>query len=157
LQRQIQADANARGLGAKILFVGLQDIHPPVAVASDFEKVVGAEQQMIAETNNAVADAIRTNTMAGATAFAATNAAEASRIKLETLAWARAALFTNQIPAFEAAPSVYEQRAWFQMFADATKNARKYILLTTNNYDVFQFDLEDKIGPDLLNVNVPNE
>ncbi len=43
------------------------------------------------------------------------------------------------------------------MFADATKNARKYILLTTNNYDVFQFDLEDKIREDLLNVNVPNE
>jgi len=157
LQRQIQADANARGLGVKILFVGLEDIHPPVAVASDFENVVGAQQQMIAETNNAVADAIRTNTMAGATAFAATNAAEANRIQLETLAWARAALFTNQIPAFEAAPSVYEQRAYFQMFADATKNARKYILLTTNNYDVFQFDLEDKIAPDLLNVNVPNE
>jgi regulator of protease activity HflC (stomatin/prohibitin superfamily) len=157
LERQIQADANERGLGAKILFVGLQDIHPPVAVASDFENVVGAQQQMIAETNNAVADAIRTNTMAGATAFAATNAAEADRIQLETLAWARAALFTNQIPAFEAAPSVYEQRAWFQMFADATKNARKYILLTTNNYDVFQFDLEDKIGPDLLNLTVPNE
>ena len=157
LQRQIQADANARGLGVKILFVGLQDIHPPVAVASDFENVIGAQQQMIAETNNAVADAIRTNTMAGATAFSATNVAEADRIRLETLAWARAALFTNQIPAFEAAPSVYEQRAYFQMFTDATKNARKYILLTTNNYDVFQFDLEDKIGPDLLNVNVPNE
>ena len=68
-----------------------------------------------------------------------------------------AALFTNQIPAFEAAPSVYEQRAYFQTFADATENARKYILLVTNTQDVVIFDLEDKIREDLLDLNVPNE
>ena len=76
---------------------------------------------------------------------------------MQTLAWARAALFTNQIPAFEAAPSVYEQRAYFQMFADATANTRKYILLVTNTDNVLIFDLEDKIREDLLNLNVPNE
>ena len=157
LQRQIQADANASGLGAKILFVGLQDIHPPVAVAGDFEKVVGAQQQMIAETNNAVADAIQTNTMSSAVAFTTTNLAEAYRIKLATLAWAQAALFTNQIPAFEAAPSVYEERAYFQTFVDATKNARKYVLLVTNTDNVLIFDLEDKISPELENLTVPSE
>jgi regulator of protease activity HflC (stomatin/prohibitin superfamily) len=157
LQRQIQSDASAHRLGVKILFVGLQDIHPPVAVAGDYEKVVGAIQQMIAKTNTAVADAISTNTLAGAVAFTATNVAEAARIQLETSAFARAALFTNQIPAFEAAPSVYEQRAYFQAFADATKNARKYVLLVTNTDNVLIFDLEDKIREDLLNVNVPSE
>ncbi len=43
------------------------------------------------------------------------------------------------------------------MFADATRNARKYVLLVTNTQDVVIFDLEDKIRADLLNVNVPNE
>jgi regulator of protease activity HflC (stomatin/prohibitin superfamily) len=156
LQNQIQSDVNARHLGAKILFVGLQDIHPPVTVAADYENVVGAIQQMIAKTNMAVADAISTNTLAGAIAFTTTNVAEAARIQLATSAWARAALFTNQIPAFEAAPSVYEQRAYFQVFADATKNARKYVLLVTNTDNVLIFDLEDKIREDLLNMNVPN-
>jgi membrane protease subunit HflK len=156
LQNQIQSDADAHRLGAKILFVGLQDIHPPVAVAADYENVVGAIQQMIAKTNTAVADAISTNTLAGAVAFTTTNVAEAARIQLETSAWARAALFTNQIPAFEAAPSVYEQRAYFQTFADATANARKYVLLVTNTDNVLIFDLEDKIREDLLNLNVPN-
>src|SRR5581483_11940775 len=47
LQTQIQSAADARNLGVKILFVGLQDIHPPVAVAENYEKVVGAQQQMI--------------------------------------------------------------------------------------------------------------
>lgn len=155
LQDQIQSNANAHRLGAKILFVGLQDIHPPVAVAASYENVVGAIQQMIAKTNTAVADAISTNTMAGAIAFTTTNVAEANRIQLQTLAWANAALFTNQIPAFEAAPSVYKQRAYFQMFADATANARKYVLLVTNTDNVLIFDLEDKIRTDLLNLNVP--
>ena len=89
-------------------------------------------------------------------AFTATNVAEACAFKSKLSALARAALFTNQIPAFEAAPSVYRQRAYFQTFAAATANARKYILLVTNTQDVLIFDLEDKIRTDLLNVNVPN-
>jgi hypothetical protein len=133
----------------------LQDIHPPTTVAADYENYVGSFQKMIATTNVATAEAIRTNTLAGALAFSATNVAEATRIRLETAAFARAALFTNQIPAFAAAPSVYKQRAYFQAFADATKNSRKYILLVTNTQDVLIFDLEDKIS-DLLNgINPP--
>ena len=154
LRDQIQAAADARKLGVKILFVGLQDIHPPVKVAADYEKVVGAAQQMIAATNNAVADAIRTNALAGALAFTTTNIAEAVRQRLEVSALARAALFTNQIPAFAAAPSVYRQRAYFQTFANATASARKYILLVTNTDDVVIFNLEDSIRQDLLNLNV---
>ena len=154
LREKIQAAVDLRKLGAKILFVGLQDIHPPVKVAADYEKVVGAQQQMIAATNNAVADAIRTNALADAMAFTTTNIADATRQQLEVQALARAALFTNQIPAYAAAPSVYRQRAYFQKFAAATDNARKYVLLVTNTQDVVIFDLQDKIREDLLNLNV---
>ena len=80
----------------------------------------------------------------------------ATRLQVETSALARAALFTNQIPAFEAAPSVYKQRAYFQTFAEATKNARKYVLFVTNTQNVLIFNLEDKIGADMLNLQVPN-
>jgi regulator of protease activity HflC (stomatin/prohibitin superfamily) len=154
LRDQIQTAADARQLGVKILFVGLQDIHPPVKVAGDYEKVVGAEQSKLAAVLNARANAIQTNAVAGALAFTTTNVAEATRQRLEVSALAKAALFTNQIPAFAAAPSVYRQRAYFQTFASATGNARKYILLVTNTQDVVIFDLEDKIREDLLNLNV---
>ena len=157
LQQQIQAEANEYKLGAKILFVGLQDVHPPTTVAGDYEKVVGAYQTYFAKILNAKADAIRTNALAGALAFTTTNVADATREQLEVSAFARAALFTNQIPAFEAAPSVYKQRAYFKAFADATASSRKYILLVTNTQDVIIFDLEDKIRNDLLDLNVPNE
>jgi regulator of protease activity HflC (stomatin/prohibitin superfamily) len=157
LRDRIQAGADARALGVKVIFVGLQDIHPPTKVAGDYEKVVAAEQTREAAILNAQAQAIRTNALAGASAFATTNVAAATRQRLEVEAFARAALFTNQIPAFEAAPSVYRQRAYFQTFASATANARKYVLLVTNTQDIVIFDLEDKISEDMLNINVDNK
>ena len=157
LRERIQAAADARHLGVKILFVGVQDIHPPTKVAADYEKVVGAEQTKLAMILGARADAIRTNSLASALAFTTTNIAAATRQQLEVSAYARAALFTNQIPAFKAAPSVYQQRAYFQTFAAATANARKYILLVTNTSDVVIFNLEDKIREDLLNLNVSEQ
>jgi regulator of protease activity HflC (stomatin/prohibitin superfamily) len=158
LRDRIQSSANARSLGAKIIFVGLQDIHPPTAgkVAETYENVVGAEQSRLAKILDAEAAAIRTNALAGAQAFTVTNVADASRIQKVSSAFARAALFTNQIPAFDAAPSVYRQRLYLQSFAAATKNARKYVLLVTNTQDVVIFDLEDKIRDDLLNLSITN-
>ncbi len=150
LRRAIQAAADERKLGAQIIFVGLQDIHPPVKVAPDYEKVVGAIQSKQAKILAAQAAAIATNSGAGADAFKKINAAEAARQRQQVSAWARAALFTNQIPAFAAAPSVYSARAYLRTFASATATSRKYVLLTTNTQDVFQFDLQDKIRTDLL-------
>jgi len=156
LNAQIQSAADTCQLGVKILFVGLQDIHPPVKVAGDYENVVGAEQKKLAKILDARAQAIRTNALAGARSFTTTNVADAERQRLTVSALARAALFTNQIPAFAAAPSVYRQRAYFQTFALATANARKYVLLVTNTEDVVVFNLEDQIRADLLNLNVPS-
>jgi regulator of protease activity HflC (stomatin/prohibitin superfamily) len=154
LRGRIQEAASARRLGARIFFVGLQDIHPPVKVAPDYERVVSAAQSAKSNILAAVADEIRTNALAGAQAFTITNRALALERQLEVASLAHAALFTNQIPAFDAAPSVYRQRAYFQTFARATADARKYILLTTNTADVIVFDLQDKIREDLLNLNV---
>jgi membrane protease subunit HflK len=157
LQDDIQAAADERQLGAKIIFVGLQDIHPPTKVADSYEKVIGAAQQLIAKTNTATAAAISTNLLSDALAFSTNQVALSTRIQLESSALARAALFTNQIPAFNAAPDIYKQRAWFQAFADATANTRKYILLVTNTQDVMILDLKDQIRDDLLNLNVPTD
>ena len=158
LRERIQASANARALGAKIIFVGLQDIHPPTAgdVAATYEKVVGAQQTRLAKVRDAEAAAIRLGAISGAQAFLVTNVADARRVQLITSKLAQAALFTNQIPAFEAAPSVYRQRLYLQSFAAATKNARKYVLLVTNTQDVVIFDLQDKIRDDLLNLSITN-
>jgi regulator of protease activity HflC (stomatin/prohibitin superfamily) len=153
LRSRIQESANARHLGVRICFVGLQDIHPPVKVAPDYEKVVAAHQNKLAKILSASADAIQTNALAGARAFTVTNEAVALSRRMEVTSAARAALFTNQIPAFAAAPAVYRQRLYFQAFVEAVAAPRKYILLATNTQDVIVFDLQDKIREDLLNLS----
>jgi regulator of protease activity HflC (stomatin/prohibitin superfamily) len=156
LAERTQAAADERNLGARIVAFGLQDLHPPVKVAADYEKVVGALQTKQAKILAAKADEVRTNALAGAQAVTLVNRAEADRVEREIRALAQAALFTNQIPAFDAAPSVYAERAFLQTFARATANARKYVLLTTNTHDVLTFDLQESIARDLLNLNVPS-
>ena len=155
LRDRIQASADQHHLGAKITFVGLQDIHPPTKVAKDYEGVIGAKQTRLASNLVARAEAVITNDIAQAQAFSTNSAAESARVQLETSAFARAALFTNQLPAFAAAPSVYKQRIYFQAFAEATENSRKYLLLTTNTHDVLIYNLEESIRSDLINLKVP--
>jgi regulator of protease activity HflC (stomatin/prohibitin superfamily) len=150
LRERIQSAADSQKLGAKVVSVGLQDLHPPVKVAPDYEKVIGAIHSKEAKILAARAEAIKTNALAEAKATNVINVASANRIQKEIDALAQAALFTNQIPAYQAAPSVYIQRAYLRAFADSTANARKYVLLTTNTHDVLQFDLQDKIRADIL-------
>jgi hypothetical protein len=84
------------------------------------------------------------------------NGARAEAMGRKVGAWAQAGLFTNQLPAFAAAPSVYAQMSYLKTFARASANARKYLILTTNSHDVIQFDLQDSIARDILGgVNVP--
>ena len=150
LVNRIQAESDRHQLGARIVSVGLQDLHPPVKVAADYEKVVGALQIKQAKILAARADEIRTNALAGAQATTVVDRAEAERTARVLGALSHAGLFTNQIPAFEAAPAVYAQRAYLQTFARSTANARKYILLTTNTHDVLVFDLQESIARDIL-------
>jgi regulator of protease activity HflC (stomatin/prohibitin superfamily) len=155
LAERIQAAANRHELGARIISVDLGDLHPPVKVAPDYEKVIAATQTKQAKILAARADDIRTNALAGAQAANILNKANAERTAREISALAQAALFTNQIPAFEAAPSVYAERAYLQTFTRATANARKYVLLTTNTHDVLTFDLQESLARSLLDVKVP--
>ncbi len=154
LRDTIQASAIERRLGAKVVFVGLQDIHPPTPVASSYEQVISAAEERVASNEYATAYATTNTILTEAEAFATNQTAQATRLQLETAALAQAALFSNQIPEFEASPSVYEQRVYFQTFANATRNARKYVLLETNMQDQYWLDLEQKIRTDLENVPV---
>ena len=49
LKKRIQARADELKLGVHILFVGLQDVHPPVEVGEAYERVVGAKQKREAD------------------------------------------------------------------------------------------------------------
>ncbi len=167
LQEQIQTQANAHNLGAEILFVGLQHIHPPVGqnenskesggVAENYEKVIVA--QLNAETNRLGALLYS----AGKVPQAQASAAEfVSKAKIDStnkvaIAQAEAKRFANQITAFEGARSVYTTRMKLESFQAATKGSRKYILSNPANRDVINLELQDQLRSDLLDVTVDSE
>jgi regulator of protease activity HflC (stomatin/prohibitin superfamily) len=155
LRQRMQAAADSRQLGARIVFVGLQDVHPPVAVAERYEKVVGARQSIEAKVNGARAYATQTNALAASIARRTVLRADAESVRRKSIALARAASFTNQIPAYRASPEVYQQRAYLQTLAREGAGTRKYVIATTNTDDVILFNLEDKFQRDLLDIQIP--
>jgi regulator of protease activity HflC (stomatin/prohibitin superfamily) len=155
LRDLIQTAANEQQLGVRIVSLGLQDMHPPVKVAADYEKVIAAMQARDATILNARADGIRTNAQAEIQALKLVNGANAQRSQRELGALAQAILFTNQVNAFQSAPAVYAQRAYLQRFSHAVANARKYVLLTTNTQDVLEIDLQESVAQDLLQLTPP--
>lgn len=155
LEERIQKAADDRGLGVRILMVGLQDIHPPVKVAAEFQKVIGALQEKEARILEAEAYRARTVPEARAEKERRIREAEAYKVGAVASLQAQAGQFTNQLQAFGASPSVYLTRAYLQMISRAIPMARKYVNATTNNNVVIQMNLEDKIRSDLLDVRVP--
>ena len=154
LRQRIQARAAGLKLGVDILFVGLQDIHPPTSVAKEFEAVNAAAQEVQAKILRAQGETNKTVQLAQAESLEKIRAAEGAALRRTTGATAQAARFANQIAAYNAAPTVYPQRLYLQTVARATAGTRKYIVGPTNTHDVIQLNLEDKLRPDLLDINV---
>ena len=167
LKKAIQQQANASELGAEIVFVGLQDIHPPVGqneqskatggVAESYEKVNVA--QLHSETNRLGALQYKAGKVPQARGLAAEFLAGAHSESTNKVALARAEAgrFGHQISAFNAAPSVYATRSKLETFVETTRGARKYILSNPDNRDIINLELQDKLRSDLLDVTVDPE
>jgi regulator of protease activity HflC (stomatin/prohibitin superfamily) len=155
LQKLIQEQADARELGVKILFVGLQDIHPPVKVAPSYELVIGTRQEMESAKRKAEGYAARTLALADSEAQKRIFDAEAYHVKKVSAAQAQAARYKNQLAGYMASPTVFTNRAYLEAWAHGSTNARKYVLAATNTTDSIQFDLKDTLREDLTEITVP--
>jgi regulator of protease activity HflC (stomatin/prohibitin superfamily) len=167
LKKRIDARAKKHKLGAEVMFVGLQDIHPPVGqneqskstggVAENYEKVIVA--QLNAETNRLGALLYSAGKVPQARASAAESLAKAKSESTNkvAIAEAEAKRFTNQIAAFQSAPLVYKTRMKLESFMESTVGSRKYILSDPANRDVINLELQDKLRKDLLNVTVDED
>jgi membrane protease subunit HflK len=154
LTSRMQAAANKAELGVDILFVGLQDIHPPTAVAAAFQDVVGALQQK--ETAILKAEAYRAQLVPYADAMASNLVVNAQtyRIMTTNAAAATAVQFQQQLKAYTKSPEVYTERARLDTFARSAANARLYLLGVTNTDQVINFNLEEKTRADLMDIRV---
>ena len=149
LRERIQTAADSHNLGVKIVFLGLEDIHPPVKVAADYEKVVSTIDVTNANVLQAKAEAINTNALTDALRMSYVANAQADALRQETNAFAQAELFGYQLPAYRASPSVYMKRLYLDTFVKAIANTRSYLLLSTNVTPIGIFNFEPKIRPDL--------
>jgi len=155
LQRRVQQQADRMKLGVRILFVGMQDIHPPVGtktvqVAAAFEAVVGAMQKKETDILTALAYAAEKIPSAQAEATNLISRARADLVSKVAVAAAEAGQFGNRMAAYQASPTVYTQRSYLETLSRSIPTARKYVLGVTNTQDTFLFNLEDKIREDLL-------
>ncbi len=154
LKARIQKEADLRNLGAEILFVGLQDVHPPVKVGKDFNSVVAAIQEKEAIIENSRSYALTNVILAWAEATNRVRRAEAYRTQVIADQFARAAQFTNQLIAYQQSPRVYSERAYLNALALGANHARKIVMTSTNASQTLMLNLEDKLRPDLLDVVV---
>lgn len=155
LRRRIQTRADALQLGVKILFVGLHGIHPPVKVAPDFEKVIGAIQDR--EATNLYARAYQATNVPVALGLQAQKLNEARAYEVRTIAAAQASAqrFQHQIAAYQASREVYFLRSYLDTLGRSVGAARSYVLATTNTHGVVTLNLEEKLRKDLLDISLP--
>ena len=156
LRGLIQQQANAENLGVEILFVGLQDVHPPVQIAAAYEAVVAATQER--ETRVLDAQGYRADVLPRAQAEGERRVVEqqGSAVARVARSAAQAGRFQHQITAYHAAPTVYCQWAYHDTLTAALQLPRKFVLTTTNNQEQFWLNFEEKLRTDLLDVQVPS-
>ena len=155
LKDSIGRAARDAGLGVEVLFVGLQDIHPPVGseqvkVAEAFEEVIGAVQERESSILEAEGEREKILPLARAEARRLISEAKAGRTERIEAARAAAARFRHQSAAVASAPEVFRHRKYFEVVATAFTNSRKYIIVPETSEDTFELNLEDTIAYDLL-------
>lgn len=156
LRQRVQARVDQVGLGAHIIMVGLQHLHPPVKVVKDYEAVIGAQQERATNVLAAQAYAIEKVLLAEAESTNLLAKSDSDRVRRVITAKAEASTFARQMAALDAAPRVYRQRSYFEVLTRASTNANKVVVAATNTQDVLQLNLEEKIRRDLLDVMLPS-
>lgn len=161
LREHIQREADEKRLGVEVVFVGLQDIHPPMGtkdnqVAAAYEQVVGAIAEKEAKILEAEGYRAEILPVAQAQAVATNNYARAAAVTRVEEAAGRAAQFAGQLQADAAAPLVYRRRTYLDTLAKAAAKSRKILVGPTNTSDTLIFNLEDKLRPDLEGIGIDN-
>ncbi len=157
LRDRLQAAADRRGLGVDIRFVGLQGVHPPVALADAYEAVIGALENRQTVTLQAQAYAAGVRAAAEAEARAATLAAEAYRARRALTAAAEAEQFQARRAGHDRAPAVFKSRRQLDAVRAALREARLYVVAAESGHEVLQFNLEERLPASLFDWSPKSE
>jgi len=127
LRESIQQEADQRGLGIKILNVGLVGMHPPVDVAKSYEAAIDAHQEKETVVWKAKGDRNERLPAAEAAKVEIVAKADADRYAKVTLEQAQAERFKAQLKGYQAGPNVFFLRQYLDVFASSSESARKFV------------------------------
>jgi modulator of FtsH protease HflK len=151
LREAIQQQVNKHELGVKILFVGLESVHPPITVAESFEKVVSALQDKQAKVLKAQGEARELLANAQGQDVILKSAAEAYAFRRSRMAQATGDRFASQLEAYQKGGQVYQWREYLSVLEEFMPSLRKYVIASSNvNRWVYEMDLKEKLQPDLF-------
>ncbi|MCF7957291.1 MAG: protease modulator HflK [Phycisphaerae bacterium] len=158
-KKVIQAKVDQNNMGIKIVFVGLESVHPPVKVAESFEKVVSAlqdKQALILQATGAAREILARADGQSEVLKAEADAYHAERTKV---AEADAKRFTQQLEAYKKGGDVYRWREFLSVLDERLPSMRKYIISSDDVKNwTYEIDLKEKLQPDLMKgLGVPQE
>jgi regulator of protease activity HflC (stomatin/prohibitin superfamily) len=110
IRDRLQSSADALHLGARIRYVGLKDIHPPVDVAPAFQEVISAFEQRRMMIDLASANRITALAQASSESFNVRRQAESFSAERLAAVTGEAAILTGKVDARAAAPALFDFR-----------------------------------------------
>ncbi|MBT4819833.1 MAG: hypothetical protein HON70_29245, partial [Lentisphaerae bacterium] len=156
LRERIQQAVGPEGaaLGIEIVFVGLQGLHPPVYVGEAFDEVVGAMEEKHELILKGETYQIQRQPAAEAAALALVTQAQGYQFERVQVSQAEAERFGKQMLAFDASPNLFVLRSFLDVLENEGRNVRKYVIGTETSDETFVLDLEEKLRPDLLDLDL---
>ena len=128
LKQSLQNEVDHMHLGLEVVFVGLKDIHPPVAVAPAFQDVISAEEEKLAYLHKADAYHFQTLAQAGQQANRLQTEADAMFKQRTALAGGESARFLMLAAAEGANTNLFRLRLQLEAMEKAFGKPQKVVL-----------------------------
>ncbi len=141
LHAGLQAASDRLGLGIEIVFVGLQDVHPPVAVAPSYQDVVSAEEQRVALVDLARTYAVQSQANADVSAHQIRTQSESAAAERRARATGEAARFLAPLPTWRGSPEVYATRTRLEALEASLASIRQLLIVPASARDRRSFFL----------------
>jgi regulator of protease activity HflC (stomatin/prohibitin superfamily) len=132
LRANLQAASDRLGLGLEITFVGLKDVHPPVAVAPAYQDVISAEEHRAALVDNARTYAVQAGIAARLGDAQLRLQAQTSAAERRARAAGEAARFLAPLPVYREYAGVFSARKRLEAVEAALAEVRHIVLFPTS-------------------------
>ncbi|MDD4316954.1 MAG: protease modulator HflK [Victivallaceae bacterium] len=154
LHQNIQREADNAGLGINIVKVNIHDAHPPQDVSPEFQKVIGASEEMESSILEAHAYYNDIVPMIEAHKDRLIADAESYAFQVKLVSQAESERFLRQLVSYRTMPQLFKLRNYLEMLEDDAAKARKYILSASLEYEIYELNFEKKGQLDLIDANL---